>query len=246
MRWRRGAAVLIVTLAAALPAWGAPLVADLSSHLIAIDSGFTGADVLLYGAIDEKGDLLIVVRGPEERVVVRRKDRVAGIWMNRDKIEFDDVPAFYAIATNRPLDEVASPELLSLYQIGLESLGVTARDDRPPEEIASFREALFRNRIRNGLYAAEPGKVDFLGERLFRTKIVFPANVPTGTYQAQVFLIRDGAVVSAETTPLFISKSGFEAEINFFAHTRPALYGLAAIVTALIAGWIAAVVFRKT
>ncbi|MCH7929466.1 MAG: TIGR02186 family protein [Proteobacteria bacterium] len=223
----------------------ASLVADLSSHLIAIDSGFTGAEVLLYGAVDEPGDLIVVVRGPAERVVVRRKDRVAGVWMNRDSIAFDGVPAYYAVAATRPLAEIARPALLSLHQIGIDAVRLTPLADRPADEIETFRAALVRQRTRDGLYSGEPGKVSFLGERLFRTRLYFPANVPTGAYRAEVFLIRDGAVVSAETTPLFINKTGFQAEVAFIARTRPALYGLAAILMALAAGWAAAAVFRK-
>ena len=222
------------------------LVADLSSHLIAIDSGFTGTEVLLYGAVDEPGDLIVVVRGPAERVVVRRKDRVAGVWMNRDSIVFDRVPAYYAVAATRPLAEIARPALLSLHQIGIDAVRLTTPlTDRPADEIETFRKALVRQRTRDGLYSGTPGKVGFLGERLFRTRISFPAEVPTGNYRAEVFLIRDGAVVSAETTPLFINKTGFQAEVAFIARTRPALYGLAAILMALAAGWLAAAVFRK-
>ncbi len=244
MRGRLGMAIVAAALAA-LPARGEPLVADLSEHLIAIDSGFTGTEVLLYGAIEEKGDMVIVVRGPEERVVVRRKDRVAGVWMNRDSIEFEGVPAYYAIATSRPLEEIAQPAFLALHRIGLNTIDLTPIGERPPDEVAPFRSAIIRNRVKEGLYQAEPGKVGFLGDRLFRTRLQFPANVPTGTYRAEIFLIRDGEMVSAEITPLFIDKTGFQAEISYVAHTLPAYYGLAAIAIALAAGWAAAAVFRK-
>lgn len=244
-RWRLVAAIAAIVLVAGGPSRAEPLVADLSSHRIAIESGFTGAEVLLYGAIEDEGDLVVVVRGPMERIVVRRKDRILGVWMNRDKMIFVGVPAFYAVASSRPLDEIARAPLLALHRIGLDTLRLTALTTRPPKEIKPFHDALMRNRVRDGLYKAEPGKVSFVGKRLFRTKLRFPGNVPTGTYNTQVFLIRDGAVVSAETTPLFISKSGLEAEINYFARAQPAYYGITAIILALAAGWIAAVVFRK-
>ncbi len=244
MRWLAAATATLTLLLT--PVRAEPLVADLSSHLIAIGSGFTGAEVLLYGAVDGEGDLAIVVRGPEQRVVVRRKHRIAGIWVNRERLTFDDVPAFYAVAASRPLDEIGRASLLRLHRIGLETLDFRAVEPRAHSEVARFRAALVRSRVREGLYSREPAPIGFLGERLFRTRLTFPANVPTGTYNAEIFLIRDGEVVSAETTPLFISKTGFQAEINFLARTRPALYGLAAVVLALVAGWTAAVVFRKT
>lgn len=224
---------------------GNALVADLSKHLVAITTGFTGADVLLYGAIDGEGDVVIVVRGPEERVVVRRKDRVAGLWINVDNVEFTGVPAFYAIAANRPIEDIIRPSFMGLHQIGLSAIRLDTADARPDEEIEPFREALLRNRVRDGLYTGEVGKVEFPGETLFRTLVHFPAKVTEGTYSAQIFLIRDGVEISAETIPLFVNKTGFQAEVNYWAHAQPALYGLAAILLALFAGWIAAVAFRK-
>jgi hypothetical protein len=60
-----------------------PLVADLSSHLITITSSYTGTDLLLFGAVEQGGDVIVVVHGPTEPLVVRRKERVAGVWVNR-------------------------------------------------------------------------------------------------------------------------------------------------------------------
>ncbi len=247
MRLVLRAAAAVGLLGASIPTGLAqPLVADLSDHLIAIGSGFTGTDVLLYGAIEGDGDVVVVVRGPEESVVVRRKERIAGIWINRKSVTFERVPAFYVVAASRPLDEIAPQPLRALYHIGIESLDLPAEATAAPEDIEAFRKALLRNRVRAGFYTANPGKVDFVGSRLFRTRILFPSNVPTGTYSAQVYLIRDGQIVSAESTPLFISKTGFQADVNFLAHTQPVLYGLGAIAIALAAGWGAATAFRRT
>ena len=73
----------------------------------------------------------------------------------------------------------------------------------------------------------------------------FPANVPTGTYKVEVYLLRDGRVVSAQTTPLIVGKIGLEADIFDFAHNYAALYGVIAILVALVAGWLAHVAFRR-
>jgi uncharacterized protein (TIGR02186 family) len=227
------------------PSGAAPVVADLSKYVISIDSGFTGTDVLLYGAVEEEGDLVVVVRGPLERVTVRRKDRIAGIWINQDEVEFQDAPSYYMVASSRPLDEIAPRNFRELHQIGLDALRLTPSTARPEEEVQPFREALVRNRRRDGLYSDSISAMKFLSNRLFSTSVQFPANVPEGAYSAEVFLIRDGKVISAETTPLFINKTGFLWQINYYAHNKPELYGIVAILVALFAGWIAAVAFRK-
>ena len=227
------------------PGVAEPVVADLSKYVISIDSGFTGTDVLLYGAVEDEGDLVVVVRGPTERVVVRRKEQIAGIWMNRDSVEFEDVPTYYTVTSNRPLEDIAPLNFRVLHQIGLDALRLTAVGDLSDDEVAPFREALIRNRVRDGLYGDSVGTMKFLSNRLFSAPLHFPATVPEGSYRAEVFLIRDGAVISAEQIPLSVNKSGFLWQVNYYAHAQPELYGLAAILIALAAGWLAATVFRR-
>ncbi|AWK86120.1 TIGR02186 family protein [Azospirillum thermophilum] len=233
-----------VTLAANV--WGQQLLADLSSHLIAITTGFTGTEVVLFGTTDGAGDVAIVVTGPRVPAVVRRKDRVAGIWVNTESLRFEQVPSFYTVATSRPLDQLVGRPVLERHQIGLPHLQLGPQaEGLPPEEVAAFRAALIRNKQRAGLYALAFGQVAFLGERLFRTNIYFPANVPTGLYSVEALLIRDGEVVSAQTTPLVVSKIGFSAEVFDIARHRPVTYGIIAVVGAIAAGWLAGAAFRR-
>ena len=222
------------------------LVADLSSHLVAITTGFTGTELLLFGAMDTEGDVVVIVHGPREEVVVRRKDRVAGLWMNRDAVTFEGVPAFYHIAMtdDAPLDLPIFAR--QRHQIGVTNVKFLPKDPELDEQKAEdFREALLRNKQRQGFYTGEPGLVQRRGGLLFRTEVFFPANVPTGTYTIETLLVRDGEVQSAQTTPLFISKVGLGARIFLIAHNFPAIYGIAAILIAAGAGLLANWAFRK-
>jgi uncharacterized protein (TIGR02186 family) len=223
------------------------LVADLSDHLIAITTGFTGTEVVLFGALDGPGGVAVVVRGPDQRVVVRRKGRIAGIWVNQASMAFHNVPSFYRVASNRPVQDFANEAALQRHNIGLGNLQLRPADpgDATVAEIAMFRQALIRAKQRTGTYSIDTGQVVFLGERLFRTNIFFPANVPTGVYTVSVFLFRDGEVVDAQTTPLVVSKIGLGAQISRFAQQNAAAYGMVAIVIAVTAGWLAGAIFRK-
>jgi uncharacterized protein (TIGR02186 family) len=232
-------------LAAGLPAAAQDLVADLSNHLIAITTGFTGTDVVMFGATEGTGDVVIIVRGPLSDATVRRKARVAGIWVNRDSMVFTNVPSYYALASSKPVDEIASPATLELHEIGFDHLKLAVASDVNPTDVPYFRSALIREKQQLGLYVRQPGKVAFLGTRLFRTNFYFPADVPTGSYLAEVLLLRDGQVASAQTTPLIISKIGVGATIFYFAHQNGAGYGAIAILVALMAGWIAHLAFRR-
>ena len=222
-----------------------PLVADLSNHLIAITAGFTGADLLLFGSTDGPGDVIALVRGPTGRSVVRRKDRLFGIWINNLSLYFDDVPNYYALASSRPLDELLTGDTAEHYGIGLDHLGIHAAADTPPGRLREMLDALARIKVREGLFRPEAGKITFLGQRLFRADFHFPSNVPTGSYLVEILLVRNGQIASAQTTPLIVSKIGVGADIFQFAHRHAAAYGMAAILIALLAGWLAHLAFRR-
>jgi uncharacterized protein (TIGR02186 family) len=242
---------LLALLALALPgqARAQALVADLSDHFIAITTGFIGADVLLFGAIEGDGDVIVVLRGPSGREIVRRKSRVAGIFVNDKDMAFTGVPTFYSVSSNRPLGEILSPNVRMRHEIGFDTLRLAPERTSDAADLPladAFRQALIRNKQRADLYVEDPGKVVFLGARLFRTRVYFPSNLPTGSYTADVYLVREGAVVSAQSTPLVVSKVGFGAELYDFAYNWPMAYGLLAVLLALFAGWMAALVFRRT
>lgn len=251
-RLRHTALGLFALLALALsagPARAQALVADLSDHFIAITTGFIGTDVLLFGAIEGEGDVVVVLRGPSVRELVRRKSRVAGIFVNDKDMAFANVPTFYSVSSNRPLGEILSPNVRMRHEIGFDTLRFTPEQTADAADLPladTFRQALIRNKQRADLYVEDPGKVVFLGARLFRTRVYFPSNLPTGSYTADVYLVRGGAVISAQSTPLVVSKVGFGAEVYDFAYNWPMAYGALAVLLALLAGWLAALLFRRT
>ncbi|MFQ5764731.1 MAG: TIGR02186 family protein [Rhodospirillales bacterium] len=223
------------------------LVVDLSSPVVSITTGFTGTDLVLFGVAEGPGDIVVVVRGPFQPEIVRKKERVAGVWVNRDEITFLQVPSFYGVAASRGLVEFAPVDLLLENRIGLQSFDFQPEGDHADEDVARFREALIRNKGRQGLYthSRDPGALTFIGKGLFRTDLHFPANVAIGNYGIDVFLFRDRELVSRETTLLSVRKFGFEAGVFDFAYRHAFAYGVLAILIAAVAGWLANVMFRQ-
>lgn len=134
------------------------------------------------------------------------KERKVGIWVNSESARYKNVPAYYASASNRPMDIIASPEVLLDYRIGLQNQRFIGESKLSDDDQKVYREALVRNMQGAGLFGERPAKISFLSNQLFRTDIHFPANTPTGTYTINVYLIRDGRVASVKTTPLVVSK----------------------------------------
>lgn len=247
MRGRRWIWAAVLTgLAAIAPAARAQtLTADLSSHVIGITTGFQGADLVLFGSADRPGDIAVVVRGPDMSMVVRRKTRVLGLWLNGRSATFRETPSFYEVAATRPLAEIASPETLARYGIGLDNIHMLPAGAAADPDLSPFRDALLESQEKADLYHRDIARVTFLGEHLFRADISFPANVPTGNYTVEVVLLAGGQVVSAQTTPLIVSRIGFSNGVFAVAHHHDILYGVGALLFAVGAGWAAGAIFRR-
>ena len=251
---RLGALFLLL---AALGATGAAradsLMSDLSQRLIAITSSFTGSSILVFGAVVPEGpgrrDVVIVLRGPDQSIRVRRKDRVFGIWINADAHPFIGIPAYYAVAATRPLADIGATAHFARHQIGLDALRLPDREreegEAPDPEVTPFRDAIRRLKARDGLFNPLIVPVTFVGPSLFRAEFQFPSNVPVGSYKVEIYLFKDGDLAGANSSALFVDKTGLERWIYRSAHEYPALYGLAAIAIAAIFGWGAAIVFRR-
>ncbi len=227
------------------------LVAGLSQDQVEITSNYTGTDMVVFGAIEgiqdtanASRDVVVVVRGPNADMKVRRKARVAGLWINRDEMTLSGMPAYYFVASSRPLKEIARKDTLQRYAIGLDNLQPQDVSTHSPPKAVPFIEAAIHEREKEHLYAELPQGVEFLSYSLFRVRVPMPAAVPRGQYTAEVYLFRNGQVMSAQSTPLFVSQIGLERRLHNFAQSAPAAYGLSAVVLAIGMGWLSSLAFR--
>ena len=228
-----------------VPASAQELVTDLTDHLVQITTAFHGADVVLFGAAPGGGDIIVTVRGPNRDVVVRRKHRIAGIWLNDRGVTLTGVPGYYAVFTSRPLEQLVSPSLQTLEGIGLETLSMAAIDATDGDDVAADHAALIRDFEHRGLYIEKSGVVKFLGGKLFRATVTFPADTPVGVYTIESFLIRDGVVIASDSTPFAVEKAGLPAEIYDFSRDHGLAYGILAACAAAMTGWISTLLFRR-
>jgi uncharacterized protein (TIGR02186 family) len=229
------------------------LVPDISQHHIQIRYSFTGAELLLFGAIlypggrtpRETTDVAVVVKGPVEPIIVREKQKVAGIWMNAESSRFRSAPGFYAVASSRPLSELVDERTAAIYELGLQNLQLSPATGAAPEEHRRFEAGFIDLRRREQLYFEAPRGVTISEGVLYRAHIPLPARVPTGTYTAETFLIQDGRVVAGAPRELRIEKLGFERFVAIAADQWSFSYGLVAVAISLLLGWAASVFFRR-
>ena len=221
----------------------APLVADLSNYRIAMDAGFNGTRLFLFGVRNDNGDIVVVIRGPEKNYIVRKKEKIAGVWVNRDRMKFYNVPNYYAVASSRPLLDINKSVLFTKLGIGEDNL-LNNPSIPDAENLDEFESAFLSHQHFNRLYYTNPDNISFISETLFKTVIEFSDNIPPGDYTAEIYLISDGEIVGMQSTPISVVKSGLDAFIYNYAHNSPALYGISAVILALSVGWLAGRLFE--
>jgi uncharacterized protein (TIGR02186 family) len=227
----------------------------LSADKISITSDFTGADLTIFGSIDdidpavarEGGyDVIVVLEGPARPVVVRRKERVFGVWINTQSETFVNVPFSYSVALTRQPQDIAEPKVYRQLALGIDNIYMQPLD--PTADAATIKEftaALRERKKASGLYTARPGAVQFLSQTLFRATVSLAPDVPVGTHRARAFLFRSGSFVAQTSAPLVILKGGFERRIYQVAHNHSFFYGILCVLLALFTGWLGRVIFRR-
>jgi uncharacterized protein (TIGR02186 family) len=238
-------------LLATLPATAQELVSGLSQDQIEINSSYAGTSIVVFGAIEgtqsetsSVKDVIVVVRGPDTDMVIRRKARIAGVWINSDQMKLTGMPAYYYLASSGPLSKIASAQTLARYQLGLAYVTPQSMSKRSFAKSEPFRIAAISERAHDGLYG-QAESVEFLSYSLFRVHVPIPATVPRGEYTVEAYLFRDGTVISAQSTPLFIDQKGLERRLYGFAHSWPFFYGLSAVLGAMLFGWLSSLMIRQ-
>ena len=251
---RRAGAAAVALMSVALMAQAKPvLVPDVSARRIEIRYSFTGAQLLLFGAIlyprgrvpERTPDIAVVLRGPVEPILVREKQKIAGIWMNADSSRFRSAPAFYAVASSKPIADLVDERTAAIYEMGLQNLQLSPGSSALPDRARRFESGLLDLRRRAGLYAEDATGVEISEGVLYRARIAIPSQVPVGEYTAETFLISDKRVLAAATREVHVGKTGFERYVAQVARRHSIAYGLASVLMSLGLGWAAAWAFRK-
>ena len=251
---RRAAALLLAApllLGQAKPV----LVPDVSQRAIDIAYSFTGAELLLFGAIlypggrvpagERSADIVVVVRGPTQSILLREKQKVAGIWVNAEHARYRSAPSFYAVASSRPVEAIVDDRTRAIYELGVHSLQLSPTSNALPEVQARFGRGLVDLKERAGLYVEDPRAVQVTDGVLYRARVGIPARVPVGRFTAETFLIRDGRVLAAAVRDIDIRKSGFERFVARAAERSEVLYGLVAVALSVGLGWLAGWIARR-
>lgn len=245
--------VLLLLPSAAARAADPRLVPDVSSRAIDIQYSFTGEELLLFGAIlypghrlpDDRADIVVVLKGPVRPIILREKQRVAGIWVNASSLRLRTSPGFYAIGSSRPIDKLVDERTAAIFELGLTNLSMSPTGFSGAKKLERFEEGLIDLYRRLGLFYENPSAVEISEGVLYRARIPLPARVPVGTYRAETYLISRGRVLAVASRDVQIRKAGFERFVALAAEQHGFLYGLTAVLLSLGLGYGASAAFRR-
>ena len=227
------------------------LVTDLSKDQISIRSNFAGEKLLLFGAIDTSpygpvDGVVVVLRGPSENVIIRKKQKQFGIWINGSAAPIGPLPSFYALVSSTDLDSLTAQDKRQELGIGAQTLSANAlSSDVTPTQKQDAMQAFLRLKKAERLFASRHDGVEIIDDKLFRAEITLPTGMPVGRYVTEFFAFKSGRLIGYQTGELPVDIVGTGHILHRAAYERPLVYGLAGVVMALFMGWAAAALFSR-
>ena len=223
------------------------LVPEVSQREVQVRQGFTGTELLLFGAVlDPAGrragqqyDIVVVLKGPSEPIRLREKERFAGVWVNAESNDFRSAPSFFAVASSRPVDQIVDEKTAAIYEFGTRYIQLSPSGAIDPAEQARFAAGLVDLKTRQGLYQELVEGVALSEQVLYQVRISLPSNVQTGTYTAETFAVSQGRVIASALADIEVRKVGFERFVEYSANEWGLLYGLLAVMLSITMGWAA-------
>ena len=226
----------------------------LTDDVIAVDAGFSGATLTLFGAVSgvdnpaENVDIVSVIRGPEQDFNLRFFEKKGLIWTARNAAKITNAPGLYVSSSTRTVDDIAPERHQAEHSLRTDFIPVFTSNEHPEtggDADASLAAAFLTEAQELGLYRDNVGSINFIKDQLFTIKVALPANTPVGDYAVDVFLYDNGELLARDSATLAVNKVGVERQIYELAHNQPFAYGILCVALSLFAGWIASVAFRK-
>jgi hypothetical protein len=237
----------------------------LSPEQVRMGAFYNGARVRIEGTAPAGSRVLVVIRGEEKDEIFNRKGRVGPIWLNTDKVHVTNAPALFlsygsddvrslldgAVVDQYQVDEAAIKKRMSCRvhckcaltktePAGSKHLACTGVEpDARDGEL--LRTNYLKLKADEGSYQTFPRAVqiaaDASGGARYRLEFLWPRKAPPGTYQVEVYAVRNRAIIARAGTRLPVVEVGFPAFMASLAGEHPWFYGLIAVVAAVIAGF---------
>ncbi len=215
---------------------------------IPITLGYHGTKVEISGKDLTANDLIVQIHSDLGEEHLKYIGKAGGIfWMKLGNMIFENVPAVYLVYSTKPIHDIIPHETCKELSISFDALRKKAeiKSDLKNLDREKWLNEFLKFKKEQHLYHEESGIIHVdSANHSYTVTIDWPFEAPPGEYYVEVFAIQDGKVVDKAESKIKVERVGIEKTLSHMAFEKPALYGIIAIVVAIVAGFGVGMVFK--
>ena len=220
---------------------------DISEDNIKIETNFTGKEVIIFGILNDGQETIMTIKGPQKNAVIQKKERILGFWFNTKQITYNEIPSVFFIASSKNIEDILPASTIIKEELSFNYLlenKTSQRNFISDVPLENWKDNFVRINKNKNLF--KEYNVEKIDNKLFQTRIFFPAKSIPGEYKVNVYQIKNNLILNNKEKIITLKKSGIGSQIYNFAHNNAAAYGLFAIIFAILSGFLAATLFRRS
>jgi hypothetical protein len=223
----------------------APAALTVSPAVLKVDTFFPGGQVTIAGEIPASEEVVVEIIGSQVKSLFDLKGRIGPFWMTREKVDLENAPQLYILFLPSGPHWVQKAAALNLGIDHLRQQILISRSEAASDDI--FR--MFVNLKRSEkLYSEVPGAVSYSagenGRRQFTATCRLPSSIAAGKYTVTATPIANGAPGAQLSRDLKVQEVGFVKMVDELASKRRLIYGVTAVLVALLAGALMGLIFK--
>ena len=220
---------------------------DISENNIKIETNFIGKEVIIFGILNDDQETIMTIKGPEKNALIQKKERILGFWFNTKKITYNQIPSIFFIASSNEIEDILPTSTIIKEELSFNYLlenKTSQRNFISDISLDTWKSNFVRIKKNKNLF--KEYEIENINNKLFQTRIFFPAKSIPGEYRVNVYQIKDNLILNNKEKVITLKKSGIGNQIYNFANKNAAAYGLFAIIFAVLSGFLAATLFRRS
>ena len=220
---------------------------DISENNIKIETNFIGKEVIIFGILNDDQETIMTIKGPKKNAVIQKKERILGFWFNTKQITYNQIPSIFFIASSNNIEDILPASTIIKEELSFNYLlenKTSQRNFISDVSLDTWKDNFVRIKKSKNLF--KEYNVENIDNKLFQTRIFFPAKSIPGEYKVNVYQIENNLILNNKEKIITLKKSGVGSQIYNFAHNNAAAYGLFAIIFAIMSGFLAATLFRRS
>jgi len=220
---------------------------DISENNIKIETNFIGKEVIIFGILNDDQETIMTIKGPEKNALIQKKEIILGFWFNTKKITYNQIPSIFFIASSNEIEDILPTSTIIKEELSFDYLlenKTSQRNFISDISLDTWKSNFVRIKKNKNLF--KEYEIENIDNKLFQTRIFFPAKSIPGEYKVNVYQIKDNLILNNKEKVITLKKSGIGNQIYNFAHKNAAAYGLFAIIFAVLSGFLAATLFRRS